>query len=322
MNSRLCFVLIAIVLAAPTFSNEQPVQVFVLAGQSNMVGQGIVSPNPDQLRRNGGKGTLLHVVENEPTRARFKHLLSPEGKWRTREDVWLANLNGVGKLSVTSPMIGPELQFGHRVGDAIDAPVLLIKVAWGGKSLQVDFRPPSSGGAVGPYYTRMVNRVREVMGNVEKYIPSYQGQGVELAGVAWHQGWNDRAYPAAIAEYKRNCVNLINDLRAEFKQPDLPFIIATTGMSGWQESHPNALSLMNAQLAVPNDPRLLEPAHVFTVDTRGYHRDVASSPSSDVSHWNKNAESYLLIGDGLALAMLDNVCSRKRKHGLGCAKTF
>ena len=37
--------------------------------------------------------------------------------------------------------IGPELGFGHVVGDAFDEPVLLIKTAWGGKSLQKDFRP-------------------------------------------------------------------------------------------------------------------------------------------------------------------------------------
>jgi hypothetical protein len=41
--------------------------------------------------------------------------------------------------------IGPEFQFGHVIGNAIDAPVLLIKTAWGGRSLYEDFRPPSSG---------------------------------------------------------------------------------------------------------------------------------------------------------------------------------
>lgn len=322
MNSRLCFTLVAALFSTLTFSNENPIQVFVLAGQSNMVGHGIVSPSQSQLDKNGGMGTLMHVVTNEPTGSRFRHLLSSEGNWRTRQDVWLANLNGVGKLSVTSNTIGPELQFGHRIGDAIDAPVLLIKVAWGGKSLQTDFRPPSSGGNLGPYYVQMVNRIHEVLENVDQYIPNYQGQGVELAGFAWHQGWNDRVNQAANDEYQSNCVNLINDIRAEFNQPDLPFIIATTGMAGWEESHPRALSLMNAQLAVPSDPRLLEPNHVFSVDTRDYYRDAASSPSNQGYHWNTNAETYLLIGDGLALAMLDSVCSRNENVGLGCDKAF
>lgn len=47
---------------------------------------------------------------------------------------------------------GPELQFGYVIGDAIDNDVLLIKTAWGRKSLYTDFRPPTAGGTVDPYY--------------------------------------------------------------------------------------------------------------------------------------------------------------------------
>ena len=39
--------------------------------------------------------------------------------------------------------------------------VLLIKTAWGGKSLYKDFRPPSAGdGAPGEYYTKMIQEIR------------------------------------------------------------------------------------------------------------------------------------------------------------------
>ena len=38
-----------------------------------------------------------------------------------------------------------EVGFGWVLGDALDEPVLLVKCAWGGKSLAVDFRPPSAG---------------------------------------------------------------------------------------------------------------------------------------------------------------------------------
>lgn len=46
--------------------------------------------------------------------------------------------------------IGPELGFGHVIGDAFDEPVLLIKLASGGKRLAKDLRPPSSGAEVRP----------------------------------------------------------------------------------------------------------------------------------------------------------------------------
>lgn len=43
-------------------------------------------------------------------------------------------------------LIGPELGFGFGMHDALgpDQPVLLMKTAWGGKSLAGDYRPPSS----------------------------------------------------------------------------------------------------------------------------------------------------------------------------------
>lgn len=40
---------------------------------------------------------------------------------------------------------GPEYAFGMMLEKALDQPVLIIKTAWGGKSLHYDFRPPSAG---------------------------------------------------------------------------------------------------------------------------------------------------------------------------------
>lgn len=41
--------------------------------------------------------------------------------------------------------IGPELGFGHALGEALDNHVLIIKVARGGQNLVLDFRSPSAG---------------------------------------------------------------------------------------------------------------------------------------------------------------------------------
>ena len=37
--------------------------------------------------------------------------------------------------------IGPEFTFGITMDDAFEEPVLIIKTAWGGKSLFYDYRP-------------------------------------------------------------------------------------------------------------------------------------------------------------------------------------
>ena len=126
----------------------------------------------------------------------------------------------------------------------------MIKIAWGGKSLAKDFRPPSSGGQVGPYYKELFVHVRDVLANLDTHFPKYNGQGYEIVGFGWHQGWNDRVNQAHNDAYEKNLANFIRDLRKELAIEELPFVIAETGMSGHQEKHPRALSLMKAQAAV------------------------------------------------------------------------
>ena len=40
-------------------------------------------------------------------------------------------------------LIGTELMFAHQLDNYYEDPILIIKTAWGGKSLAEDFRPPS-----------------------------------------------------------------------------------------------------------------------------------------------------------------------------------
>ena len=149
---------VALITGPTPAAAKGPVKVFILAGQSNMEGKALV--------------TTLDAVINDPeTQEESKHL-KPDGKWLVRDDVWVrfqTARQGLLKGGLTigytgygnSTHIGPELQFGHAVGDYLENQVLLIKTAWGGKSLYKDFRPPSSGGEVGPYYVRMLLEVKQ-----------------------------------------------------------------------------------------------------------------------------------------------------------------
>ena len=49
---------------------------------------------------------------------------------------------------------------------------------------------------------------------------------------------------------------------------------------------------------------------VACVDTRDYFRPPEVSPSRQGYHWNSNAETYFLIGDGMAKAM-KKLCKRR-----------
>ena len=145
-------------------AQSKKLKVFILAGQSNMEGQGSVD-HDDERDSNGGKGNLVWSMKHSKSAEKMKMLKNEKGEWVVRDDVQISFKVGgkvlKGGLTVgytgyaadgSRRHMGPELGFGFVLGDFYKEPVLLIKTAWGGKSLYEDFRPPSSGGKVGPYY--------------------------------------------------------------------------------------------------------------------------------------------------------------------------
>jgi len=281
-------------------AKDGPVQVYILAGQSNMEGHGVVSMDGER-DYNGGKGNLVWSMEHSKSAEKMKRLKNEQGEWVVRDDVEISyKVNGnarKGGLTVGytgyggSSHIGPELGFGMLIGDHMKEQVLLIKTAWGGKSLYVDFRPPSSGGAVGPYYTRMIQEVREALAGLK-------GQKYEIAGFVWQQGWNDMCEPKAIPEYADNLVNLANDLRKEFGQPNLPIVVGELGNGG-----PDAQGAMLEFRKAQEEGTKRIPKAVF-VKTAGFARPAEDSPNpSHGHHWFGNAESYYLVGEALGEGM-------------------
>ncbi len=68
-------------------AEPMPLKVFILAGQSNMEGQGVVDLTGKDY--NDGKGTLATLMSDTAKKALFKHLKDDDGKWRVRDDVWV-----------------------------------------------------------------------------------------------------------------------------------------------------------------------------------------------------------------------------------------
>jgi len=148
----------------------------------------------------------------------------------------------------------------------------------------------------------MLAHVMEVLGDLKALFPAYDGNGYEIAGFGWHQGWNDRVNQAYNDEYEKNLAHFIRDVRKDLGVPNLPFVIAETGMSGREEKHPRALSIMRAQAAVAEYPEF--KGNVAFVGTKDFWRPAEASPANQGYHWNCNAETYFLIGDGMGKAML------------------
>ncbi len=270
----------------------KPVKVFILAGQSNMQGHGRVEGVET-------KGTLAHLAENDE---KYKHLKKGSG-WAERDDVSISWLGRKGKLApgfgVRDGSIGPELGFGHVMGDHFEEPVLLIKTAWGGKSLAVDFRPPSAGGDVGPFYTEMVTKVKGVLEDLNGEFPGL-GKDYEIVGFGWHQGWNDGCSMPMCQEYEVNLKHFIRDVRKEFGVENLPFVVADSGFGGAKDGGRRQM-IRDAQAAPGKDKEF--EGHFRCVQTGEFHRPVEESPSKQGYHWNSNAETYYLIGQAMGEAM-------------------
>ncbi len=151
----------------------------------------------------------------------------------------------------------------------LDEPILIIKTAWGGKSLNTDFRPPSAGPyefnesqlqnfkkqgkdiaaikadkakATGRYYRLMIDHVQKVLADIKRVDPDYDPeQGYELAGFVWFQGWNDmvdrgtypnRGQDGGYDKYSKLMAELIRDVRKDLSAPKLPVVIGVLGVGG------------------------------------------------------------------------------------------
>ena len=299
----------------------KPVKVFILAGQSNMEGKAKVS-------------LLEYQIKQPATAELFKHL-QKDGKWVERDDVWIKFLDRQGKLTVGfgSPnCIGPELEFGNVVGDHYSEPVLLIKTAWGGKSLYRDFRPPSAGlppaqvlekmlasaktkkpaatmdeikAPFGASYRAMLEEVNATLANLKTLFPQYHGQGYELAGFVWFQGWNDMIDNAATAEYAANMAHFIRDVRKDLKSPNLPFVIGQMGVGG---ANPDA------------NVRKFKDAQAAVMDVEEFKGNVALV-KTDV-FWDTEADAVFKKGWRQNLDEWNKVGSDYPYHYLGSVKTY
>ena len=283
--NRITTILMAILVTvscSSAMAAGKKLKVYILAGQSNMEGHAKVE-------------TFDYIGDDPATAPLLKEMRTADGKPRICEKVWISYLTGsrdaagegFGKLTAgygsrknpaeDGGKIGPEFTFGITMGKAHDGPILIIKTAWGGKSLNTDFRPPSAGpyefseaklenfkkrgtdikkakadklAQTGHYYRLMIKHVKHVLGDIKRVVPNYDAkQGYEIAGFAWFQGWNDmvdsgtysiRGKPGAgYANYGKWMAQFIRDVRKDLGAPKMPFVIGVMGVGGPIEQYSN-----------------------------------------------------------------------------------
>lgn len=282
-------------MALATSLDAKPLKVFILAGQSNMEGHA-------QTR------TFPAIAKDPKTADIHKKMVGADGEAVVLDDVRIAYSYGnfpgepvgtrSGKLTagygsqhhIGTGKIGPEFTFGIYMHELLGEPILLIKCAWGGKSLMLDFRPPSAGeltepekhkGEPGRFYDLVIDYVKEVLADPQAVHPAYDPkEGYELAGFVWFQGFNDYVGPYPLvnpaqgrrsvkdfSEYSRLLACFIRDVRKDLSAPELPFVIGVLGVHG-DEPHDNT-NAFRAAMAAPAEMQEFK-GNVINVFTQKY----------------------------------------------------
>jgi len=163
-------------------------RVFLLGGQSNMVGQGM----------NAELVLPYSTAQNDVY------------YWAGS---WVSLSPGFG---LSASQFGPEVAFGRAIKDALpDDAVYLVKYAANGTALYNDWKPTS-----GAQYMGFVDTANSALTALDN-----AGIGYEISGMLWMQGEAD-ADEGEAASYEANLRNFIAAIRTQFSTPEMPFIIA------------------------------------------------------------------------------------------------
>ena len=311
---------------------SKPVQVYILLGQSNMLGFGRVGGDKD--------GTLEHAVKSKKL---YPYLIDDAGNWTERKDVRNVRVMGSGLggsrqfnnewMTIKGGRIGPEIGIGHHVGEATDAPVLILKSCIGNRALGWDLLPPGGEGFeftdskgvtwvhpgykgtperwkkgeepkkikwyAGMQYDGDIARAKKVLSELDKFYPD--AKSYEVAGFFWWQGDRDSRSEALSSRYEKNLVHLIKTLRKDLNAPNAKFVCASLGQSK-KGATDGGGKILNAMLAVDSDSGKYPE---FKGNVAAVYTHPLSKGGSSGGHYGGNAETYMNVGEAMGKAMVE-----------------
>ena len=309
---------------------SEPVQVFILLGQSNMLGAGKIK---------GGDGSLEYAVKQKNL---YPYLIDNEGNWTERKDVRNVRVMGSGTgpmrqfnnewMTIKGGRIGPEFGIGHQIGNYSNNPVMILKSCIGNRALGWDLLPPGGEGFeytdakgvtwvhpaykgspekwvkgtepkrikwyAGMQYDGDIARVKKVLSDLGKYYPG--AQKYEIAGFLWWQGDRDSRSAALSSRYEKNLVHLIKRLRQDFQAPNAKFVCASLGQTK-KGATDGGGKILNAMLAVDGSSGKYKE---FSGNVASVYTYPLSKGGSSGGHYNRNAETYMNVGEAMGRAMV------------------
>lgn len=297
---------------------SKPVQVYILLGQSNMLGFGKVAGS--------GEGTLEYAVKEKGL---YPYLVDADGNWIVRKDVRNVRVMNDRQfnnewMTLGNGNIGPEIGIGHHLGNAIDAPVMVLKSCIGNRSLGWDLLPPGTpsldgepgyrgtsdnpemseeipagaGWYAGKQYDGDIGAAKRVLADLDSYVPG--ANGYEVAGFFWWQGDKDMRNANHSKNYEDNLVRLIKALRNDFDAPNAKFVAATLGQTK-KDTGGGQGKIRDAMFAVADHSKYPE----FKGQTAAVFTHPLSKGGSSSGHYNKHAETYMNVGEAMGWAMVE-----------------
>jgi len=309
---------------------SKPVKVFIIMGQSNTLEMGkVAGADKDD--------TLEGAIKKDKM---YPFMVDEAGVWTIRKDV--RNVGVMQKkdmdvyrndwLTVSGNKIGIELGIGHKLGDAIEEPVMILKSSIGNRGLSWDLLPPGSesweyadpkdgktyvyagykgspakwekgttptpiGWYAGKQYDDDVANAKKVLSELGTYYPG--ATKYEVAGFFWWQGEKDCGDASHSAQYEKNLVNLIAALRKDFNAPNAKFVLGTLG-EATKDSTGNTLTVYQAHMAVDGETGK-HPEFKGSVST--VYTNPISMGGAGNSHYGGNAKTYMNVGVAMGEAM-------------------
>lgn len=255
---RFSWVPAAILVLAARVACADVIDLYLFAGQSNMIGHNPVAALPEGWDAPDPRVRHTFWIDSTP---------DPDG-WGD-----LAPQSYAGGDFGTW---GPDLIFGRRMGDRAPGTTAIIKTAVNGASLEASWQPSRNR-----LYPRAIAFALDAIADLES-----QGHTVEVKAFFWVQGYTDSVSAAWSSNYAENMHELMGALRADLGTPDLPVLFTRQHAGTLRAGQaPAGLEILRAQQAAfaAADPR----AFMIDIDDIGF---------ADASvHYN--ADGLITIGE-------------------------
>lgn len=228
---------------------EGPTQLFILSGQSNMVGWGN-SLELDSVARFGHDNRLA-MFEN--------------GKWQNLKPFKAPSKNQREGWNITERTFGPEIGFAHALAKAWpDKRIGIVKQAVGGTGIMAWAPEWNEADAAMTNDAHKGALYKKLIG---KTLAAKKAGNVEIRGFLWLQGGKDMIAMETAERYADNLKTLVAAIRRDLGIADLPVLIGTYRQGDIPDSlddldlsnftfesdklRPGALKVMEAQTNAP-----------------------------------------------------------------------